>query len=80
VLKLWDGTRKSDKLLIIHLNLHLSRTPLALGQAIGDSGLIRLTTTWIKKATTFPHIIFSAPLHNTYIRMAFYPGTPKEVS
>jgi hypothetical protein len=22
VLKLWDGTRKRDKLLVIHLNLH----------------------------------------------------------
>jgi hypothetical protein len=22
MLKLWDGTRKSDKLIVIHLNLH----------------------------------------------------------
>ncbi len=29
------------------------------------------------EATTFPHIVFSASLRGTYIRMAFYPETPK---
>jgi hypothetical protein len=30
------------------------------------------------EATTFPHIVFSAPFHGTYIQMAFCPKTPKE--
>jgi hypothetical protein len=29
------------------------------------------------EATTFPHIVFSAPLRQTYIQMALFPGTPK---
>jgi hypothetical protein len=32
----------------------------------------------LREATTFPHIIFSTPLHGTCIQMAFCPGTPKE--
>jgi hypothetical protein len=32
------------------------------------------------EATTFPHIVFFAPLRGTYIRMIFCPGTPKEKS
>jgi hypothetical protein len=32
------------------------------------------------EATTFPHIIFSAFAHNTYIQMALFPGIPKEES
>jgi len=33
-----------------------------------------------EKATTFPHILFSALLHGSHIRMALFPGTPKEES
>jgi len=29
------------------------------------------------EATTFPHIVFSAPPHRGYIQMALFPGTPK---
>jgi hypothetical protein len=29
------------------------------------------------EATTFPHIVYSAALRRGYIRMAFFPGTPK---
>jgi len=29
------------------------------------------------EATTFPHIVFSAPLHGDYIQVAFFPETPK---
>jgi hypothetical protein len=29
------------------------------------------------EATTFPHIVFSAPLHRDYIQMVLFPGTPK---
>jgi hypothetical protein len=52
VLRLRDGTRKSDKLLVIHTNLHstnhkvvssLYGAPLVQGQATGDSRLTRLT-------------------------------------
>jgi hypothetical protein len=32
------------------------------------------------EATTFPHIVFSALLRHTYLRMALFPGTPKEES
>jgi hypothetical protein len=31
-----------------------------------------------RETTTFPHIVLSALLHGTYIRMALFPGTPKE--
>ncbi len=33
-----------------------------------------------EEATTFPHIVFSALLCRTRIRMVFIPGTPKEES
>jgi len=32
------------------------------------------------EATTFPHIVFSALLCGSHIRMALFPGTPKEES
>jgi len=32
------------------------------------------------EATTFPHIVFSALLRGSHIRMALFPGTPKEES
>jgi hypothetical protein len=80
-IKLGRGTTRSS------LNLHPKQTtkwlvhirehPWVLGQATGilthkthhgpDSG----------EATTFPHIVFSAPLRGDYIRMALFPGTPK---
>ncbi len=80
-IRLGRGTRRSS------LNLHPKQTtkwlvhirehPWVLGQATStlthkthhgpDSG----------EATTFPHIIFSTPLHGDYIQMAHFPGTPK---
>jgi len=80
-IRLGRGTRRSS------LNLHPKQTtkwlvyilghPWVLGQATGtlthkthhdpDSG----------EATTFPHIVFSAPLHGDYTRMAHFPRTPK---
>jgi hypothetical protein len=80
-IRLGRGTRGSS------LNLHPKQTtkwfvhiqehPLVLGQDTGtldhkthhgpDSG----------EATTFPHIVFSAPLRRDYIQMALFPGTPK---
>jgi hypothetical protein len=57
--------------------VHIPGHPWVLGQAMGtldhethhgpDSG----------EATTFPHIVFSAPPHWGYIQMALFPGTPK---
>jgi hypothetical protein len=57
--------------------VHISGHPWVLGQATGtldhethhgpDSG----------EATTFPHIIFSAPRFGDYIQMALFLGTPK---
>jgi hypothetical protein len=57
--------------------VHLPGHPWVLGQATGtldhkthhgpDSG----------EATTFPHIVFSAPRFGDYIQMALFPGTPK---
>jgi hypothetical protein len=80
-IRLGRGTSRSS------LNLHSKQTtkwlvrirehPWVLGQATGtldhkihhgpDSG----------EATTFPHIVFSAPLHGDYTRMTHFPGTPK---
>jgi len=57
--------------------VHILGHPWVLGQATGildhethhgpDSG----------EATTFPHIVFSAPHFGDYIQMALFPGTPK---
>ncbi len=90
VLKLRDGTRKSDKLQLLtrtcikptnKLVSSLSGAPLMLRQAMGDSGLTSFTTARTRgEATTFPHIVFSTSLRGTHIRMAFCPGTPKEKS
>jgi hypothetical protein len=53
VLKLWDGTRKSDKLYLLtrtcikptnKLVTSHSGAPLVLGQTIGNFGLTRFTT------------------------------------
>ncbi len=57
--------------------VHIPGHPWVLGQATGtldhkthhgpDSG----------EATTFPHIVFSAPRFGDYIQMALFLGTPK---
>ncbi len=92
VLKLRDGTRKSDKLLVTHLNLH--PTDQQVGQFTFWSTLSARTShgqLWTHKthhgpdsreATTFPHIVFFAPFRGTYIRMVFLSqgsqgGVPK---
>jgi len=60
--------------------VHIREHPWVLGQA---------TSTWTHlthhspdsgEATTFPHIVFFAAPHGGYIRMALFPGTPKEES
>jgi hypothetical protein len=45
---------------------------------MGNSGLTRFTMAQTQgEATTFPHIVYSAPLRGSGIQMAFCPGTPK---
>jgi hypothetical protein len=60
--------------------VHIREHPWMLGQATGT--LTHLTHHGLdsKEATTFPHIIYSAPLRQGYIQMAFFPRTPKEES
>jgi hypothetical protein len=88
MLELRDGTRKSDKLLINLSQICIQPTPSWLVHILEHLGVkINHGRLWTHKthhgsdlgeATTFPYIVFSAPLHGTYIRIALYPGTPKE--
>jgi hypothetical protein len=87
MLKLWDGTRKSDKQ-FIH-----SRKPtqnqqtswLAQGWSTFDVRMSHKRPQTHKthhgldlgEATTFPHIVYYAPPRGSGIRMAFCPMTPK---
>jgi hypothetical protein len=69
----WNLHPKQTTKWLVHISGHL----WVLGQPAGtldhkthhgpDSG----------EATTFPHIVFSAPLRRAYIQMALFPGTPK---
>ncbi len=85
VLRLQDLTRKRDKL-FTHLNLH--QTNQQVGQFTFWSTLGARTShgqlwTYLihhgpdsREAITFPHIVYSAPLHGGHIQMAFCLGTP----
>jgi len=57
--------------------VHIRKHPWVFGQA--TSTLIHKTHHGPDsgEATTFPHIVFSAPLHWGYIQMALFPGIPK---
>jgi hypothetical protein len=77
------GRRTNRSSLILHPKqptkwlVYIREHPWVLGQATGtldhkthhgpDSG----------EATTFPHIVFTAPHFRDYIQMALFPGTPK---
>jgi hypothetical protein len=87
VLKLRDGTRKSDKQFSYSLEStsnQLTRWLILCWSTFGPrTSHGRL---WTRKthhgpdsgeATTFPHIVFSTPLHGGHIQMAFCLGTPK---
>jgi hypothetical protein len=88
-LELRDGTRKSDKLLITLSQIFIQPTISSLvhiREHLG--GKTSHERFWTHKthhgpdlgeATTFPHIVFSASLHGTYIWMAFCFGTPLEL-
>ncbi len=51
-------------------------TPLGVGTSHGQ--LNSLDSPWpgLGEATTFPLIVFSTPLHQGYIEVALFPGTP----
>ncbi len=90
VLELQDVTRKRDKLLVTLSQICIQLTTSWLVHNLGHLGArTSRGRLWTHKthhgpnlgeATTFPHIIFSASLRGTYIRIAFYPETPKEES
>ncbi len=88
--ELRDGTRKSDKLLITFSQICIQPTTSWLILIMEHLG-VRTShgQLWTHKthhgsdseeATTFPNIVFFAPLHSTCIQMVFYPRTPKEES
>ncbi len=72
---------------ISSLNLHKKQTrkwlvyipghPWVLGQATGTLDHKTYHGPDSREATTFPHIVFSAPLRRDYIQMTLFPGTPK---
>jgi hypothetical protein len=80
-IRLGRGTRRSS------LNLHPrtnhervsshSGHPWVLGQATDILTHKTHHGPDSREATTFPHIVFFAPLHGDYIQMAHFPGTPK---
>ncbi len=90
MLELRDGIRKSDKLLITLSQICIQPTTSLLvhiWEHIGaktNHGRLQTHKTHhgpnSGEATTFPHIVFFVSLRDTYIRMAFCLGTPKEES
>jgi hypothetical protein len=87
MLELWDGTKKSDKQLIYSLEFVSNQPTSWLVQcwntfgARTNHGQPRTHKTHhgpdSGEATTFPHIVYFAPLHKAHIQMVFCPGTPK---
>jgi hypothetical protein len=58
---------------LVHIREHL----WVLGQATGTLNHKTHHGPDLGEATTFPHIVFSAPRFGDYIQMALFPGTPK---
>ncbi len=54
-----------------------SGTPLGVGTSHGHFGPRDTPRPGLGEATTFPHIVFSAPLRRDYIQMALFPETTK---
>jgi hypothetical protein len=88
--ELWDGTKKSDKQFTHSLKLTQNQQTSWLAQGWSTFGARmshgRLRTHKIHhgpnsgEATTFSHIVYSAPPRGNGIQMAFCPGTPKSES
>jgi len=80
-IRLGRGTRLSSLNLhpkptikgLVHIREHL----WVLGQATGTLMHKTYHGPNSGEATTFPHIVLSAPLHGDYIQMALFPETPK---
>jgi len=56
--------------------VHIPGHPWVLGQATGTLDHETHHGLNSGEATTFPHIVFSAPFRRAYIQMALFPGTP----
>ncbi len=89
VLRLWDQTRKRDKLFSYSVLHPKSTNKLVRTRSAPFGCWDKPRATWTHlthhgpnsgEATTFPLIVFSTALHGGYIRMALFPGTPKEES
>ncbi len=80
-IRLGRGTRRSSLILypkqtttwLVYIREH----PWVLGQATGTLDHKTHHGPDSEEATTFPHIVFSAPLRRDYIQMALFLGTPK---
>jgi hypothetical protein len=57
--------------------VHIQAHPWVLGQATGTLTHKTHHGPDSRETTTFPHIVFSAPLNGDYTRMAQFFGTPK---
>jgi hypothetical protein len=77
------GRRTSRSSLILHPKqttkwlVYIREHPWVLGQATGTLDHKTHHGPDSREATTFPHIVFSAPHFEDYIQMAFFPATPK---
>jgi hypothetical protein len=77
------GRRTSRSSLILHPKqttkwlVYIREHPWVLGQATGTLDHKTHHGPDSREATTFPHIVFSAPHFEDYIQMALFPGTPK---
>jgi hypothetical protein len=77
------GRRTSRSSLILHPKqttkwlVYIREHPWVLGQAMGTLDHKTHHGPDLGEATTFPHIVFSAPHFGDYIQMALFPGTPK---
>ncbi len=72
MLQLRDGTRKIDKRLITHVDLH-KHIKSWLMHSLGTFG----ARTDLGEVTTFPFIILFVTFHGGHIQMAFCPRIPK---
>jgi len=77
------GRRFSRSSLNLHQNkpptwlVHIPGHPWVLGQATGTLDHKTHQGPDSREATTFPHIVFSAPHFGDYIQMVLFPGTLK---
>ncbi len=85
MLELWDGTKKNDKQLIIHKDLHKITTSWLMHSlsTFGVRTSHGQTQTHkihhnpdLGEATTFPLIVYCVAFHEAHIQMAFVLGLP----